>query len=788
MAKVHIAYEGFSSTPFREEVVVSEASWNLDNPSENSITIQNYKTQFEDLFSRTAAAVQQLEYNKTAYARAASILDSSGLINTTLLANSLGAIPFGVGLSGDNSVYTTNDGLFIVDPNNTSNMMRLTWAGLGITQDQGDHWNTAIGFDGINAELINAGTLNTKLIQVFNEDKPAFKWDKNGLSAFSSLDSGEYDYSTYVRFDQYGIYGVANDETYVASSMDDIKDKARFGLLWDGFFIKSDDVGGYVSISSGNDFQVMTTDGGVEQERIKIGRIGETEEGNQYGIRIRNASGDSVFETNDNGDIIITGEINATGGRFTKQVTVGSDLNGIVLDGESTPSKICSTSYLDNPMTGWAINGEGDAVFNNITARGAIKTAVFEYQEIQAVGGAFLFRPSSTIREAAPVYGDAPSPDEDPILTNDLKITVENAALFKPGEWCKVSNYTGDGDVSLDNTGLSHIYKIIQVRGNEVVLENGMNLFTENNEEENPNTDSDQVVVEELQMDDLIGGALISFGVAQYEVQDMTGISDPQAAGLYEKVNGAFELTEDTTPIVDKTYYYAQPMYNNGVYNYGIGVNSSDDYIALPERSISLFESNIHSDETTKVSYNFKAILGTFPPVGYLDADSDYYQYLQGKQGIFTDTFYFGNDQQFITYYADNQNDRHLVIQAADVKVQGPSGNYFSIAEIVEDDDELRHAVEVDTAEPSLTLRSFTYDQSGQVEYTTNAIKLTDDEIDFIANNDFTNPIVSIDTSEIKIPQANITTLKMRSTTGNGRAFWIMRDNGHLSLKISSSN
>ena len=31
------------------------------------------------------------------------------------------------------------------------------------------------------------------------------------------------------------------------------------------------------------------------------------------------------------------------------------------------------------------INADGDAVFNNITARGAIKTAVFEYAEIQAV-------------------------------------------------------------------------------------------------------------------------------------------------------------------------------------------------------------------------------------------------------------------------------------------------------------------------------------------------------------------------------------------------------------------
>lgn len=738
MAQVTIAYEGFATTPYREEVVVSEASWNLDNPAEDSITIQNYKTQFEDLFNRTAAAVQQLEYNKAAYARAASILDSSGLINTTLLANSLGAIPFGFGLSGDNSVYTTNDGLFIADPTK-NNMMRLTWSGLGISNNQGQTWQTVISPDGISADLVNAGALNTKAIQIYNEDKPAFKWDKNGLSAFSTEESGEYDYSTYVRFDQYGVYGVANDEQYVASSMDDIKDKARFGLLWDGFFIKSDDAGGYVSISSDNDFQVITTNNNTEQERIKIGRIGESEEGNQYGIRIRNANGDSVFETNDDGDIIITGEINATGGRFAKQVTVGSDLNGIVLDGESNPSKICSTSYLDNPQTGWSINGEGDASFNNITARGAIKTAVFEYQEIQAVGGAFLFRPSSTIREVIPVYDETSGQDEDPTLTDDLEIVLENSKLFNIGDWCKISNYTGDGDVNLNNTGLSHIYKIKSRTGQSVILENGRNVLgskTETTEE------GEEITVAELQLEDLIGGALISFGT------------------------------------------------ENGTSNYGIGINSSDNYVALPGRAISLFNSIINPDATTKVTYDFQGILGTLPPTGSLNVDNQYYQFLAGKQGIFTDTFYFGNDEQYITYYSDNNlpPKRHLIIKAADLKLEGENGNYFSITDIVQDNDDLRHAVEVNTGEPSLTLRSFTYDQSGQIEYTTNAIKLTDQSIDFIANNDLENPVVSINTSEIRIPQANISTLKMRSTTGNGRAYWIMRDNGHLSLKLSSSN
>ena len=36
--------------PYREEIIVSEITQELDAPEKNSIKVQNYKTQFEDLF------------------------------------------------------------------------------------------------------------------------------------------------------------------------------------------------------------------------------------------------------------------------------------------------------------------------------------------------------------------------------------------------------------------------------------------------------------------------------------------------------------------------------------------------------------------------------------------------------------------------------------------------------------------------------------------------------------------------------------------------------------------
>ena len=38
------------TTPYREEVVINEITAELDAPEKNSIKVQNYKTQFEDLF------------------------------------------------------------------------------------------------------------------------------------------------------------------------------------------------------------------------------------------------------------------------------------------------------------------------------------------------------------------------------------------------------------------------------------------------------------------------------------------------------------------------------------------------------------------------------------------------------------------------------------------------------------------------------------------------------------------------------------------------------------------
>ena len=245
------------------------------------------------------------------------------------------------------------------------------------------------------------------------------------------------------------------------------------------------------------------------------------------------------------------------------------------------------------------INANGDAVFNNITARGAIRTAVFEYAEIQAVGGIFIFRPSSTIRSAA-------------IDGNNLVLSVEKPLLFKVGQWCKVSNYIGKDQEPIDtqpillNNGLTHVYR---VESKETI--GGITYITLLDAA--AMVEGDDAIVSDAT--DLIGGALIDMG-------NKAGIS-----------------------------------------NYGIGINSSDNTVNLPARAISLFETVIDETKEPKVSYNYRGILGTLPPMSS-GINQQIYQHMQGTQGIYTDNMYIGDGNQYIAFYEDGNHQKQLKIKA----------------------------------------------------------------------------------------------------------------------------
>ena len=620
-------------TPAREEVIVSEVEWHLDEPDQNVITVQNYKTRFEDLFQRISATVQTVQYNEATYAKISSLLDANGTINQNVLLESLNRISGKeVALTSNGSVIIQDDVVLIQNLNNPANRVIINSEGIRVSSDGGQNWQTAIDGQGINIGTIYTGTLNTNQVVIGSDDNPSFRWDKAGISAYkSNEETGVYDLQTFVRYDQYGLYGIKNNGTFKAQSLDDVLEKAHFAVTWDGFFIKNNyKGGGRVEITSDNDFRVLKDiDGtGNETEVIKIGALewdgSETVDKDTaptlYGIRIKGKNGvGNAFKADDQGNLEVTGTINANAGVFDGNVQVGTSTPHIDIDGVNAVIK--SSNYNGGPSTsatyGWMINADGDAVFNNITARGAIKTAVFEYSEIQAVGGVFIFRPSSTIRNAQRV-GD----------TDDIKLTLEKPYLFKVGDWCKISNYTdstGEPQATsiLSDNGLVHVYRIKSIDSENsriITLENAYNALIVN---------SNTKVINNLT--DLIGGALVDMG---------------------DNAKGDGKV---------------------GNNNYGIGINSSDNVVNLPRRAISLFETIVNTNQNPKVSYNYRGILGTLPS-DLSEVNQNIYQHMKDTQGIYTDNMYIGDSNHYLAFYTDTHDlddnnipKKKLCISGADI-------------------------------------------------------------------------------------------------------------------------
>ena len=285
-------------TPYHEEIVVSEITFELDSPEKNIVKVQNYKTQFEDLFQRITATTQSVEYHTGEYSRASNIVESDGTIGITTLQNSIANNSLVISNARDQSVEINEFGITTTSLARPNEKIRLVSGGLFLSLDGGMTWSTGITGAGINANYITSGQINTDKIFIMNGSFPSFKWDKNGISAYEfRVDSNNKPYgfntSKFVRFDQYGVYGIKGNEGFIPKDEADVWSNANYALTWKGFMLKNDD--GSVRITSTDDIQVLSGD----KERIKIGRISK----DLYGIRISNANGAAVMETDDQGEL-----------------------------------------------------------------------------------------------------------------------------------------------------------------------------------------------------------------------------------------------------------------------------------------------------------------------------------------------------------------------------------------------------------------------------------------------------------------------------------------------------
>lgn len=334
-------------TPYREKIVVTEQTINFDSPEKDTIKVQNYRTQFEDLFQRLTASTQKIEFYSGAYNRAANIVNLDGSVksealeeaflnNTNILKN-----------ANNNSVVWDEKGIITRNLSNLNEIVRITGGGIYLTSDGGTSWTTGITGQGINAKTITTGQLNTNNITILNGKESSFRWDSLGISAYYRQPNGRYDNKTYVRFDQFGIYGIKDSKTnFQPQSEEEVWNNANFALTWKGFMLRSSGKQGTVFIDNEKDFNILDSN---EQEIIRIGRLDS--QGVDYGIRIKDANNNDILLANQK-KFITGGWAVEPGGLYSSNLVNGASYEVGLFSKELTaPLKILNSEE----KTDWRI-------------------------------------------------------------------------------------------------------------------------------------------------------------------------------------------------------------------------------------------------------------------------------------------------------------------------------------------------------------------------------------------------------------------------------------------------
>ena len=281
-------------TPYKERILVSKISSYFDEPQKDILTIQNYKTRFDDLFQRITATTQSLSYAEGSFTRAAGAINPDGTLSFAALQDTFDYNEDLVINSSNQDVTWDDTGITITNKFNSADKTKIIAGGIFVTNDGGETWKNAVRGDGISTNLLTAGRVNTSEIYIYDGSAPSFRWDSDGITAYS-YSGNNINFGKFVRHDKYGIYGYDGTTDFIPVSETQIWDNAKFGLTWSGFFLKSNNGSTSFEISTNNDLIIKS--GNVN--RVQIGRLNGSP--TNYGFQLRDSNNNVVFTVDNNG-------------------------------------------------------------------------------------------------------------------------------------------------------------------------------------------------------------------------------------------------------------------------------------------------------------------------------------------------------------------------------------------------------------------------------------------------------------------------------------------------------
>lgn len=209
--------------PNRLKVIISSITYDLDSPSKNVIGIQNYTSQFEDLFEQISASVQSLSFNENTYKRSSNFTATKNVKGESL-QGALDENQLTLVETDESNIEIDYTGQSGSDINNHTNQYKLDGQGLFFSNDGGQTWAVGVTPKGINADYINVGTLDATKIQIVDGNYLYFLWDNSGITAYRSpqatnSDTTEY-LSDFARFNKQGLSLVENGQIRLRAGYD----------------------------------------------------------------------------------------------------------------------------------------------------------------------------------------------------------------------------------------------------------------------------------------------------------------------------------------------------------------------------------------------------------------------------------------------------------------------------------------------------------------------------------------------------------------------------------------